>query len=579
MKIMKLKITAALFILFPLACSIFAQGAVSDLRPADIFSDGMVIQKDYDIPVWGEESPGKKIKVSMAGQELNATADKEGRWKVTFAPIKEAGPFQLDIKSDTGNVTVKDIMCGDVWMFVGESIIDRSLGKDFSDPDNSGKPQIRYFRAPRQFTRAPCNHLPGSWRKCETGANDIPAVAYYFAKELRNRTNGPIGIILCSVPDSLSQAWGAKDFLRGIKQFSIPDDFQELIQNYEMKISGTYKGLQEIRSGSDESLRYSGSVKRFQTWAATPEGRKIIKDNAEAEQWQEKIQEWVENSMQRESKGSPVLEDQKSWPNIIQVATGVVADPRTSVARPAGLFNGMINPLVPYAIKGFVFWQGEADASWNRGEAYFQILTALVKNWRGVWNKAQVQRKGDLPFVIMQLQGVNDGKGISAGECSLLRLSQSAVQDKLNGTVLAMSYDVIPDSTDDIPQEGLKEAGRRLALCAYGKFYGQKLACSGPMFDSVAVGENNLRLKFKYADSGLLAGKDGAADKVAGFEIGDPSGSYKPAEAAIDKNFIVLKTPGVVTNVRYGWGLKPDANLYNKDGLPALPFTVSLADK
>ena len=579
MKNMKLKIAAALFILLPLSCSISAQDASSDLKPADIFSDGMVIQKDCEVPVWGEESPGRKVKVSMAGQELNATADKDGRWKVTFAPIKDAGPFQLEIQGDSGNVTVKDIICGDVWIFAGESTIGRSLDTNFSDSDSSQKPQIRYFRAPRQFTKFPCSNLPGSWKRCEAGSNDIPAVAYYFADELRNRTNGPVGIILCSVPDSLSHAWAARDFLRGVKEVQIPDDFQEVIQNYEMKISGTYKGLQDINMNSDENLRYSGAVKRFQMWADSAEGRKIIKDSADSEQWQEKIQEWVENSMQRESKGSPVLEDQKAWPRMIQIVTGVIADPRTSAARPAGLFNGMISPLVPYAIKGFVFWQGESDASWNRGASYFHILSALVRNWRGVWNKAQVQRKGELPFVIMQMEGVKEGKGISVEECSLLRLSQSAVQDKMNATALAMSCDIIPDSSGDIAPESLKEAGRRLALCAAGKFYGQKLVGSGPAFDSVSVGENNLKLKFKYADGGLFAGKDGDAGKVVGFEVGDPSGAYKPAEAEIEKNSVILKISGVVTAVRYGWGLKPDANLYNKDGLPALPFTVSLSDK
>jgi sialate O-acetylesterase len=575
MKIMRLKVIFALFIFLPLATSIFGQGA-SNLKVADIFSDGMMIQKDCDIPVWGEESPGKKVKVSMAGQDLEVKSDKDGKWKVTFAPISEYGPFQLDIQGESSRLNIKDIACGDVWIFAGESIIGRNLDKDFSDADSSRKPQIRYFRASAQFARSPCSKLRGSWKKCEAGSNDMPAVAYYFADALRSRTNGPVGIVLCSVSDSLSHAWGSKDFLRGNKQLVI-DDFQELIQSYEMKISGNYKGLHEVIS-SDESLRYAGAVKRFQMWIGTSEGKKTIKSDAEAEKWKERIQEWVENSMQMEAEGSPVLEDQKTWPKMIQIATGVIADPRTSVARPSGLFNGMISPLVPFAIKGFVFWQGEPDASWNRGESYYQILAALVRNWRGTWNKAQ-SRKGDLPFVIMQMQGVNDGKGISAEECSLLRLSQSAVQEKLNGTALAMSYDIISDSSADIPQESLKEAGCRLALCAYGKFYGQGLPCSGPMFDSVAVGESNLRLKFKYADSGLLAGKDGAAVKVAGFEIGDASGVYKPAEAEIDRNFIVLKTPGVVTNVRYGWGLKPDANLYNKDGLPALPFTVSLADK
>ncbi len=576
---MKIKTPAILILLSAFSSFLCAQSG--DLKPADIFSDGMVIQKDYDLPIWGEDNPGRKIRVSIAGQELSTTADKDGKWKVTAAAIKTAGPFQLDIQSESGKVSVKDIVCGEVWVMAGESVIGMNLDKGAPVASDPEKPSIRYFRAPRQISRTPYSNLPGSWRKCEAGTEGIPAVAYYFADEIRNRLNVHVGIIVCSVPDSISQAWGVKDCLKGIKQLAYPDDYQELIQNYEMKISGTFKGLQEIGGGAaNEGIKYAGSVKRFQLWATTAEGRKIVKTPAESDQWQEKIQDWVENSMQRESRGVPVSEEEKAWPLMIQIASGVVADPRTSGVRPAGIFNGMINPLIPFAIRGFVYWQGETDASWERGALYYQILTAVVKSWRGVWQKAQPQKKGDLPFVIMQLQGVGEDKGISAEECSLLRLSQAAVQEKLNTTAIAISYDIIPGpEKDSIPMENLREAGHRLAVGAFGKAYAQKITWSGPLFDSVAVGESSLKLKFRFADSGMVAGRNGAEDKVRGFEIGDPDGSFKPAEAVIEKNFVILKAPGVITAVRYGWGLKPDANLYNKEGLPAIPFSENLSDK
>ncbi|HBC87302.1 MAG TPA: hypothetical protein DCZ94_10135 [Lentisphaeria bacterium] len=579
MNIWKMKILSAAAVLFSVILSLDAQSG-GELRLADIFCDGAIIQRELPLPIWGTDLPAKKIKVSFAGQELSATADKDGRWKVVASAVKEGGPFQIEVQSETGKAAVKDIYSGEVWIFAGESLLDRTIDRIPAEADGAPQKQIRYFMAPRQFARAPCDTLPGRWKNFASGTEDMPALAYYFADEIRRKLNVPVGIIVCSVPESLSHAWMHKDSIKGIKQLGQIESYVEVIQNYEMKISGTYRGLQEF-SRADDDIRYSGALKRFQMWAKSNDAKKILKNNAEAEQWQEKIQDWVENSMQRESKGIALLEEQKTWPLAIQIASGIIADPRTSGARPSALFNGMINPLVPYSIKGFVFCQGESDASWERGQVYFDILSNLIKNWRSTWNKAQNQKKGDLPFIYMQLQGIKDDKIISAEECSLLRLSQASVIEKVNVTAMVVSYDIIPDAGKDavIQPGNMKEEAQRLALSALGRFYNQKVVCSGPIFDSVTVGDGSLRLKFKYADSGLIAGKTGSTEKIRGFETGSPDGLFKEAEVTADKNFIVIKTPGVVNNVRYGWGLKPEANLYNKEGLPAVPFTVNLTDK
>ncbi|GEM_PF-4094417 len=572
--IMKISVSFSL-LLFLVFC-VNAQSG-NFLKPADIFCDGAVIQRDTDVPIWGYDQPGKKVKVNIAGQELSATADKDGKWKVVATSIKAGGPYQLDIQSETGKLSIKDILCGEVWIMAGELLLDKTVENVPADAE--GVPQLRYFQAPRQFTRSPYENLPGKWKNFAGGSTDVPALAYYFAVDLRKKMNVPVGVIVCSVPESLSHSWMSRDAIKAVKMLAPIEMYSESIQNYEMKISGTYRGLQEF-SRSEDDIRFAGAVKRFQIWANSTEGKKLVKNSTESEQWQEKIQEWVENSMQRESSGHPVLEEQKTWPMPIQIASGVVADPRTSGARPSALFNGMISPLVPYAIKGFVFCEGQSDAAWDRGQMYFDIMMNLIKSWRSTWSKAQSQKKGDLPFIIMQLCGLKAEDGISPDECSLLRQSQATVIDKLNQTTLAVCYDIIPDvSKEAIKPEALKEAASRLATCAIGKFYSYKMIYSGPIFDSVAVGDGSLRLKFKYADNGLFAGKDGKAEKLKGFEIGNAEGVFKEAEATTDKNFVVIKTPDVVNCLRYGWGLKPDANLYNKEGLPAVPFTVNLTDK
>ncbi|MFA6568184.1 MAG: hypothetical protein WCS96_08235 [Victivallales bacterium] len=551
----------------------------SELRVADVFTDHMVLEKDVDIPIWGVDTPGTKVKVSIAGQALSATTDKDGKWKLVAAPLKETGPFQMEVESESGKRVFKDILCGEVWIFAGDAVISRPIGK--SAVAKEGSPagnQIRIFNVPRQFAKFPHDGIRSKWAICNPGSDDrIPAIPYYFAQEIQGKTNLPVGIVLCSVPGSISEAWISREGVNSIKDLFFVSDYQNLIQGYELKISGTYRGLNALSNINVESydVKYSGAIKRIQLWAETKEGKNMFKSNADLERWQDKIQDWVDISLRSEAQGTPVSEEQRAWPLFIQAAAGVIADPRTSPTRPMALFNGMINPLVPYAVKGVVLWHGETDAGWDRGDSYFNIVTGLIKNWRAIWNKVGA-KKGDMPFVVVQLQDFNGKQNLSCDECSKIRIAQALIPGKLANTATAVTMDLALGEGASISPDGLKEAGLRIAWSALGKFYDQEVVYSGPVFESITSVGGQIKMEFRSNYGGLIAGKDGKAEKVIGFETANSDRKFIEAEASIDEGSIVIKDTGSIVAVRYGWVANSGANLYNKEGLPATPFTANL---
>lgn len=558
-------------------------GASSDLKVASVFTDHMVLEKDIDIPVWGEDTPGNKIKVSIAGKTSNATAGKDGKWKIIAAPLKEPGPFQMEIESESGKLVVNDILCGEVWIFAGDAVLSQPLEEaTLEKAVFQNASQIRMFRVQKQFAKLPYDEVSSNWEICNPDSDgEIPAVPFYFAREIQGKTNLPVGIIICSVPGTVAESWISREGVTPIKELSFLTDYQDLIQNYEMKISGTYKSLNALAIINSENfnVKYSGAVKRLQLWAVTDEGKNTFKSDAELERWQDKVQDWVDISLRSEAQGTPVSEEQKTWPLFIQAASGVVADPRTSPTRPSALFNGMVNPIVPYAVKGVVLWNGETDAGWDRGDSYFNIVTGLIRNWRGIWNKAQGPKKADLSFVVVQLQDFKGKQNLSADECSKIRAVQATIPLKLGNTSSAVTMDLDLNEKGSFTQKGLKEAADRIALSALGKFYNQKIAYSGPVFESVTAVAGQIIVKFKFDDSGLIAGRDGKAEKVLGFETMDSSKNFIKAEATIGKDSIVINDTGSIASVRYGWDLAAGPNLYNKEGLPASPFVANLPEK
>ena len=230
---------------------------------------------------------------------------------------------------------------------------------------------------------------------------------------------------------------------------------------------------------------------------------------------------------------------------------------------PSNLFNGMIHPIVPFAIKGVIWYQGESNAA--RAGEYEHLLSSMIAGWRKAWGQ------GDFPFLIVQIANFMAPSTQPVQEKSNwapLREAQAKVASKVPNTALAVTIDI--GDAVNIHPVNKQEVGRRLSLAAMKVAYGEQIVFSGPTYKSMSVEGNKIVLSFDHVGEGLKA----SGDALKGFAIAGKDGTWHYADATIDGGTVTVSSKEVAepTAVRYNWADNPDGNLYNKDGLPAVPF-------
>lgn len=235
-------------------------------------------------------------------------------------------------------------------------------------------------------------------------------------------------------------------------------------------------------------------------------------------------------------------------------------DPLENRGAPTGLYNGMIHPIVPFAIRGALWYQGESNRA--EGVAYEQKMHALINGWRQIWHR------GDFPFLFVQLAPFKYG-----GDVELLPQIWEAQTKTLElpNTGMAVTTDIT--NLTDIHPRNKQDVGKRLALWALANTYGKKdLVYSGPLYDSMSVEDGGkVRLKFKHVGSGLAAR---GGKPLSWFQIAGKDGEFVDADARIDGDSVIVSSDKVKepTDVRFGWHQEAEPNLMNKEGLPASPF-------
>jgi sialate O-acetylesterase len=260
------------------------------------------------------------------------------------------------------------------------------------------------------------------------------------------------------------------------------------------------------------------------------------------------------------------------------------ADAKVDAGSPSSIFNGMIAPLIPYAITGAIWYQGETQEE-DDAIQYRRLLPRLIKDWRARWGQ------GPFPFYFVMLAGFggdqdaivesyrgHDGKPLHA--CPWLREGQKSAL-MLPNTGMALATD-LGDPETRLPEDKL-DVGRRLALLARHRVYGEEVIDSGPVLKGMSIDGRKARLRFGSVGGGLVLGippwhPEGESvpflPSLRGFAIRGEDGKWHRADAVIDGDSVILSSSSVRSPeaVRYGWKGTPDGNLYNREGLPAVPF-------
>lgn len=501
---MSLRLTLWFSFVFPL----LAFSARSELTLAPIFQDHAILQRDKPLPVWGKAKPDEKLTVTFHGEVLHTVADGTGRWIVYFgAQPASADGADLVVAGDE-TVSVKDVLVGEVWLASGQSNMDWTVSDLHEDEKQIAAvelPFLRHLRIAHTVAGEPAETVAttGWIAASPSTVGGFTAVGYFFARELQRKLGVPVGII--------HSAWGGTDITAWMSQAS----------------------RESTSAHAAIEARWQQAMSEW-----TPE--RIAGYAAESEAWQAA-------EKQARATGTKNL---VRWP----------PPPATldSPGRPGGLFNGMIAPLQPAAIRGFIWYQGESNA--DRPAEYAELFPAMIRAWRENWG-------GDaLPFYFVQLP--NYAAGNPRGrEWARLREAQMRALD-LPQTAMAVTIDL--GDPDDIHPKRKMEVGRRLALAAKAQVYGIPGDFSGPLFESASPEGSSMRVRFRYASSGLIAHNR----PVQALEIAGPDHVFHVGIGRIDRDTLIISSPNVTepVAVRYAWSNAPEANLYNGAGLPAAPF-------
>ncbi len=508
------------------------QIAHADVKLPRVFGSHMVLQRDIPLNVWGWDSPNQAVTVDIAGQHVSATANAQGEWKLKLAALKLGAPLTMTI---TGSSTVKfeDVAVGEVWLCSGQSNMEMGIGMALNAQAEiaaANYPEIRLLMVPNRFTAQPMNDFEynpngheGVWKPCspqsvaEGGWGGFSASAFYFARELQKELKVPVGLI--------DADWGGTD----IQTWTPPVGFAQVPAIAERHERGQYS--------DSKSAQYQSRI------------AEVLKS----------YEDWL-------TKTKQAAADQKLGPALPAFPQELT--PPTDVQQSTALFNGMINPLIPFGIRGAIWYQGESNL--GEGKLYTERMKALIGGWRQVWGE------GAFPFYYVQVAPYNYGPNAVETEPEFWAAQTDAML--IPNTGMVVTNDI--GNPADIHPKNKQEVGRRLALWALAKTYGKSnVVHEGPTYKSFRADGNRMIISFVNVGGGLKS-RDG--QPLSNFEIIDAiEGGFVKATAQIEGTTVVLTAPDVKNPVavRFAWHMLAEPNLSNAEGLPANSFRAGEVPK
>ncbi|MBN1125059.1 MAG: hypothetical protein JXA82_08625 [Sedimentisphaerales bacterium] len=497
MKVSKSFLSLFVILTLTLACALQAE-----VRLPSVIGSNMVLQQQTEAPIWGWAEPGEKISVRGNWQWFDVTtwASKDGSWLVKLPTPGAGGPYTVTIKG-ANEIKLDNVLIGEVWVCSGQSNMQWTV-KDSNNAQEeiaaAKYPNIRLFYVTRKVAQTPQNDCEGAWKECNP--ETIPgfsAAAYFFGRELHKELNIPIGLIHTSWGGTPAEAWTRRAILESDK------DFMPIVERFDQAMENYPKAMEEYK---------------------------------------QQVEEWRKQAEQAKAEGKnpPRYPGQPFGPD----------HPHS----PAGLYNAMIAPLIPYAIQGAIWYQGESNA--GRSYQYRTLFPAMIRNWRQDWGQ------GDFPFYFVQIAPYN-------GQTPEIREAQLIAYHTTPNTGMVVTMDI--GNPTDIHPRNKQDVGKRLALWALSNTYGKEgIVYSGPLYKAYKIEGDKIRIMFDFIGSGLMA-KDGP---LTYFLIAEEDKDFVPAQAKIDGDTVVVWSDDIKNPVavRYGWENGAEPNLFNKEGLPASPF-------
>ncbi|MFB9077808.1 sialate O-acetylesterase [Flavobacterium procerum] len=620
---------------------ILSQVCNANVRMPLIFSDGMVLQRDKQIPIWGFADANESVEVHFNKQIKKTTADKNGKWTVNLNAEKAGGPFELIIIGKN-KITIKNVLVGEVWICSGQSNMEFQVFKTMNaekEIADANYPMIRHFGVAQDLSGTPKDDLKqGKWEVAnKENVGNFTAVGYYFARKLYAELKIPIGIINTSWGGTNVETWTSREAFENSADFKamiadVPTvDINAIFETYKKSVLDNLKKVQGFDVSMENEEQFKNPTFQDKNWPEIKvpslwENQQI--GNIDGIVWMRKTIVLTAEQAKKEATLhlAKVDDEDQTFVNGVQIGTnnlwdvkriykipanvlkegtnviavritdysgggGIYGDPQdlkidfkdsnlsleglwkfnvikvrievSPNSYPSLLYNAMVNPLVPYAMQGVLWYQGEANV-WRAAE-YKKSFPLMITDWRTKF------KQGNFPFYFVQLStfdefGGNSQKGSRWAE---LREAQSETL-KLPNTGMAVTTDI--GNAKDIHPTNKQDIGLRLAATALNNIYGKKQVHIGPTYKSQEIKGNQIILTFDNIGSGLSTLNN---DELKGFEIAGKDKIFHSAKAIIKDNKIIVSSDKVQNPVavHYGWADDDTAiNLYNKEKFPASPF-------
>lgn len=458
------------------------------LALSSVCSEGMVLQQNTEAVIWGTSDAGAQIAVtpSWNGKTYRCNADSEGRWSVKVeTPAGSYKAYNIAVKGGGESLKINDVLVGEVWLASGQSNMQMPMSGFFNCPVENAmeyicapaaREKIRMFNVPTIQSYEPLEDVDAAWKGADYDSRRwMSAVAYFFALELNQMLDIPVGIVSCAYGGARIESWLPKEILE------------------------TYP---------DEDL-----------------SRETI-------------------------------------------------EAMTHYHRPYLMYNAMLNPVMGYTIKGFIWYQGCSNV--GKHDQFCDRMTTLVNHWRECWEDSEAK----LPFYMVELAPYRNKPYTPTPYFALLRQAQHETAHSITNCALAVTNDLVESyEQDNIHPAKKKEVGDRLAWLALNRDYGfGALPCYSPEAVRCVsmAGGTEIGVELSHCDNGLDRWME-----IEGLEVAGSEGIFYPVTYAYfewESRILRIRSEFVhdPCEVRYGWGDYKPGNLKNTEGLPVSPFYIKL---
>lgn len=502
------------------------------LQTAKIFQDGMILQREKPVTVWGTGRPDAKVYAKIQRKSAEAVIRNNGQWKLTLPPLDASDDETLIIKTEHETLTLHHIAVGEVWLAGGQSNMEFYMRYEKHIKDEKPvceNPRVRFFDVPEiafdgQLEDFDYSRM-GIWRKAT--AEDIEyysAVGYYFEKEMEKALDVPVGIIGCNWGGTTSSVWMSPETVEKAGKPWL-DAYRTQIAAMDME---AYWKKQHTNVMNDRGNPFADAFAEF-VLPKTPTPEEIG-------QFFFKMPDDF-NALMNEMKPQTV---------------------------PGCLYEHMLKSIAPFTVRGVLWYQGESDDEPGRQELYASMLTGLIQDWR------KVLKDEALPFMVVQLPGWKRWLDLVNRDYTAIRRCQQEVSETVKNVFLCSISDA--GEQNDIHPKDKKIVGERLALLARGHIYGENILCDAPKVKGMTREDGRIRITFDNAEGGLEI----RGEQIEALEVSS-KGCRLDYQAEVQGNELVLKVeaePEADLNVLFAQDKWYLVNLYNKAGVPAIPFVL-----